>query len=123
MLLLDYLAEERITEALRQGQFDRLEGAGKPLELDDDPLIPEELRIAHRILKNAGYLPPELERLREIRSLEAMLTELVDEGTHRRAQLRLALLRERLENGGGGLRPEDRYYREVLRKLDGEEPA
>jgi Domain of unknown function (DUF1992) len=121
MLLLDYLAEERINEAMRRGEFDRLEGAGRPLELDHDPLIPEELRIAYRILKNAGYLPPELERLCEIRKLEAMLTQVADEGTHRRARLRLAVLRQRLETGGSVLRLEDRYHQEVLGKLDGEE--
>lgn len=123
MLLLDYLAEERIAEAMRRGDFDRLGGAGRPLELDDDPLIPEELRIAYRILKNSGYLPPELERLSEIRKLEAMLTEVADEGTQRRALLRLALLRERLEKGGVGLRLEDRYHHEVLGKLSGAKSA
>ena len=29
-------------------------GDGAPLDLDDDRLVPEDLRMAYRILKNAG---------------------------------------------------------------------
>ena len=61
MLTLDLLAEQRIREAQERGEFDNLPGAGAPLALDDDALVPEELRAAYRILKNAGYVPPELE--------------------------------------------------------------
>ena len=34
------------------------------MELDDDSLLPEELRLAYRILKNAGFVPPEIESLK-----------------------------------------------------------
>ncbi|MEC5400011.1 DnaJ family domain-containing protein [Uliginosibacterium sp. H1] len=61
MLLLDVLAEQRITQALEAGAFDNLPGAGQPLpEEDDMSLVPAEQRMAWRILKNAGYIPPEL---------------------------------------------------------------
>ena len=59
---LDFLAERRIAEAVSRGELDDLPGAGRPLELDDDALVPEELRLAHRILKNAGYTPADLPR-------------------------------------------------------------
>ena len=45
-------AEQRILEAQTQGVFDDLPGAGAPLKLDDDAMVPEELRAAYRILKN-----------------------------------------------------------------------
>ena len=61
--MLDFLAERRIAEAVSRGEFDDLPGAGRPLELDDDVLVPEELRVAHRILKNAGVAPPEVKKL------------------------------------------------------------
>ena len=48
MKFLDALAEDRIREAERAGQFADLPGAGKPLDLDDDRLVPEEVRVAHR---------------------------------------------------------------------------
>jgi len=61
--MLDFLAEQRIAEAVSRGELDDLPGAGRPLDLDDDTLVPEELRVAHRILKNAGVAPPEVKRL------------------------------------------------------------
>jgi hypothetical protein len=73
----DDLIERRIEEARRQGAFDDLPGAGRPLELDDDRLVPEELRVAWRILKNAGYVPPEVEALRDI---DALLGRALDSG-------------------------------------------
>ena len=61
-----YLAERRIEEAIARGEFDELPGAGRPLELDDvDPLLPEELRLAYRILKNAGFSPAEIDESAE----------------------------------------------------------
>ncbi len=68
--MLEFIAEQRIAEAIANGELDDLPGAGRPLDLDDDALIPEELRLAWRILKNAGYVPPELETLNEIAQLE-----------------------------------------------------
>ena len=69
----DQLVENRITEAIARGEFDDLPGAGKPLELDDDALVPAEDRMAFRILKNAGCVPPEVERFAEVERLLAML--------------------------------------------------
>ena len=61
--MLEFIAEQRIAEAIANGELDGLPGAGKALELDDDALVPEELRVAHRILKNAGVAPPEVKKL------------------------------------------------------------
>jgi len=68
--MLEFLAEQRIAEAIAKGELDDLPGAGRPLALDDDAHVPEELRLAYRILKNAGYVPPELETVNEIAQLE-----------------------------------------------------
>lgn len=70
---LDALVEKHIAEAQAQGVFDDLPGKGQPLKLDDDALVPEELRAAYRILKNSGYVPPEVEALRDLREVEQML--------------------------------------------------
>lgn len=59
MRLLDALVEQRIAAAAARGEFDDLPGAGAPLTLDDDALVPEEVRVANRILKNAGFVPPQ----------------------------------------------------------------
>ncbi|MBM7346142.1 DnaJ family domain-containing protein [Pantoea coffeiphila] len=73
MSLLDQLAEQHILAALREGELDNLPGAGQPLLLDDDRHVPKELRAGYRLLKNSGYLPPELEMRREAIELEQLL--------------------------------------------------
>lgn len=60
MSVIDDWAERHIQEALSKGELNNLQGEGKPLLLDDDSQVPPELRASYRILKNAGYLPPEL---------------------------------------------------------------
>lgn len=70
MKLLDALVEQRIAAAAARGAFDDLPGAGAPMELDDDLLVPEEVRVANRILKNAGFVPPAVEQLRALRNLQ-----------------------------------------------------
>lgn len=74
------IVEEKILEAQRAGAFDNLPGKGKPLELEDLSWIPEELRVAYHILKNAHVLPPEAELLKEIHTLEDLLKYVEDDG-------------------------------------------
>ena len=104
MLALERIAEERIREAMEAGELDNLPGRGRPLALDDDSAVPEELRAAYRVLKNAGMVPEEVELRRGIRALEASLEALADDGAARSAaQRRLTYLRTRLEARGGPL--------------------
>lgn len=72
MSILDALAESKIREALAKGELSGLAGEGKPLQLDDDALVDPALRSTFRILKNAGFLPPEVQRLKD---LEAMIEQ------------------------------------------------
>lgn len=122
MNLLDQLAEQRIREALDKGELDNLPGSGRPLELDDDSLVPEHLRAGYRLLRNAGFVPPELHWRREVATVEDLLRSLpLDAVTERRkAERRLQLLMARLEGRGhGGLiwLREGRYAQVVLKKL------
>ncbi len=73
------IVEERIRKAQEEGQFDNLPGKGKPVVIEDDSNIPEDLRLAYKILKNAGCLPPELQLKKEIRQMEDMLDNIPDE--------------------------------------------
>ena len=100
--MLDFLAERRIAEAVSRGDFDHLPGAGRPLDLDDDAFVPEELRVAYRILKNAGFVPPEVETLNEIAQLERLA---MGDAT---AVKKLALLKARVEA---------RYYEKAIARL------
>ena len=54
-------AEKHIPEAIEQGQLENFNSAGRPLVFENDSHIPEHLRLAYKVLKNAGMLPPELE--------------------------------------------------------------
>ena len=40
------IVEERIRIAQKKGDFENLDGSGKPLKIDDDSHIPEDLRLA-----------------------------------------------------------------------------
>jgi len=73
------IAEQRIKEALERGEFDNLPGRGEPLKLEDDSHVPEDLRLAYKILKNADCLPPEIEAKKEIRQMEDLLETIPDE--------------------------------------------
>ena len=100
--MLGFIAERRIAEAIAQGELDDLPGAGQPLALDDDSLVPEELRLAYRILKNAGFVPPEVESLNEIAELERLAMG------NATAVKKLALLKARIEA---------RHYQKAVSRL------
>ena len=95
MWLIDQLVEARLSDAQARGEFDNLPGAGKPLELEDDALVPEELRSGYRLLKNAGYLPPAVQTRHEIAEVEQLL-QLAEDTTERQSlnkRLRYLLLK------------------------------
>ena len=68
------IVEERIRKAQKKGEFKNLEGSGKPLNLLEDQMVAEELRLAYKILKNADCLPPEIELKKEIQQTEELLS-------------------------------------------------
>jgi len=78
MFFSHLIAERKIQEALRNGEFDDLPGKGEPLRLEDESGIPEELRLAYKILKNADCLPPELKLKKEINNLGEMIQGIED---------------------------------------------
>ena len=107
--MFELIAERKIAEALARGELSGLPGEGRPLELGDDALVPEDLRAAYRILKNAGFVPPEVEAFTEIARLEDLVNrEGEDAAARAKAVRKLALLRTRIEN---------RYYEKALAKL------
>ena len=78
MICFQKIAERRIIEAIREGAFVGLPGEGQPLKLEDDSHIPEDLRIAYKILKNAGFVPPEVAVRKEIANAEDILAGMED---------------------------------------------
>ncbi len=117
---IDQIAETRIREAIERGELSGLPGEGRPLQLDDDSAIPEELRAAYRILKNAGFLPPELQLRKELHEAEHLLQQL-PESERSRARVRLELLQLRLAANRRqpiNLLLEDHYRQRLLERLE-----
>ncbi|MBW2100318.1 MAG: DUF1992 domain-containing protein, partial [Deltaproteobacteria bacterium] len=66
----DKIVEERIIQAQRKGEFDNLKGSGEPIVYEDDSHVPEDLRMAYKLLKNANFIPPEIEIKKKIQQAE-----------------------------------------------------
>ena len=60
------IADRKIQEAMEEGAFENLSGAGRPLCLEEDPFEDPSLRMAHRLLRNNGFAPAWIEEGREI---------------------------------------------------------
>jgi hypothetical protein len=119
MLVFELIAEQRIAQAIERGELADLPGAGRPLDLSDDPLVPEDLRLACRILKNAGFVPLELETRREIRALEDLVRSAGCADDAAEALRKLRLLRLQLAEHGrrGGLTAQSEYFEHLVRQL------
>jgi len=65
-------------KAMEQGEFDNLEGTGKPLDLDEKPFEQTELHMVNKILKDNGYAPYWIELNKEINTLRANLDQEVE---------------------------------------------
>jgi hypothetical protein len=65
--------EEKIAEAIANGEFDHVPGKGKPLNLDPYFATPEHLRMVYSILKSAEIIPEEMEVLKQIGYLKESL--------------------------------------------------
>jgi hypothetical protein len=119
LLAWQKIAEERIREAVERGDLDNLPGRGRRLEMEDDSHLPAELRMAYKVLKNAGYTPPELDLRNEIHQVEDLLANAPDEKSRYKALKRLNYLAMKLDT----IRPqsaildEHRYSSRVLERL------
>ncbi len=60
------LIDQKIREAMEQGEFDDLPGKGKPVDTSENPFEDPELRLAHRMLRNAGFAPSWIEERKDI---------------------------------------------------------
>lgn len=93
----DIIAERRAAEAAARGDLSNLQGEGKPLDLTEDLLVPAEVRMLMRVLKNTGYAPPEIALLKSIAHVEKELAALpLSERTENAKALitKIAMLRE-----------------------------
>jgi hypothetical protein len=120
MSIFQKIVEKKIRRAKEEGLFDDLPGRGEPLSIEDDSHIPEDLRLVHKILKNADCLPPEIQLRKEIRQMEDMLEGIPDEKEKYRQIKRINYKIMQLNMMGKGsplLEETQVYYGKLVDKL------
>ena len=86
---------ERLRESEQSGELRSAPSYGKPLAFGDGyDQTPAELRMAMKILKDAGVVPPEVEAMRDAAALEAQLAACDDAAQRRVLQQRLSEKRQ-----------------------------
>jgi len=84
---VDDIIKQWVQRAERSGEIRKLPGFGEPFQFEDGFMeTPAELRMAHKILKNAGYVPAEIEMLQRLAALRDQLK--VDEDPVRQSELK-----------------------------------
>ena len=117
------IIESRIKKAQEDGAFEDLPGSGQPLRLEDDRHIPEDLRMAHKVLKNADCLPPEVHLRKEIRATEDLLAGMTDTAQKHRTLKKLNFLILKLNasrDANAAFDVPQRYYGDLVERLEGE---
>lgn len=91
-----FIADRKILEAMQEGAFERLEGAGKPLNLEESPFEDPGLRMAHRLLRNNGFAPAWIEEGRDIDAEISFLKASLHRFKDAERKRRVALLNRRI---------------------------
>lgn len=120
MDFLASIAEQKILKAMEDGDLNSSQWKNKPLPLDDDHLVPEDLKIAYKMLKNSGYLPPELEDRKEIKRVEDLIASTEDEHERVRQMKKLSVLLMKVEEKrsfSSNIALQDDYYHKVVERV------
>ncbi|BBD09379.1 DnaJ family domain-containing protein [Desulfovibrio ferrophilus] len=118
--IIDEVAEQAIRKAQERGEFDALPGRGKPLVFEDDSFVPEDLRMAYKILRNSGHVPPEIQQEKDIQRAVDLLEAAPDEQTRLRQMEKLNLLVVKINMGRRRpiqLEKKEYYYDKVVGKV------
>ncbi|MED1467330.1 DnaJ family domain-containing protein [Bacillus salipaludis] len=119
MDLFHIVSEERIKKAYEDGEFENLPGMGKPLPLDDLAGVPEELRMAYKLLKNAGYTEEESHLRREMTTIENLMKKCDDPGEREglRRKLNEKLLRFNQMMSKRGVKTNSSFFKNYEHKV------
>ncbi|MGE4559275.1 MAG: DUF1992 domain-containing protein [Desulfobulbus sp.] len=119
--IIQQIAERKILQAMEEGSLpDLSHWKNKPLPQEDLSNVPADLRMAYRLLKNAGYVPEEITLQKEITRLEQLLETCTDEKEKVRQLKRIGCLKTKLECRMGRsieLGEEGPYYEKVVDRL------
>lgn len=85
--------ERQLEKAAREGAFDNLPGAGRPIDLTENPFVPPDWRLGFKILQDNGFVPEFVERRKEIETLRADIDALKAAPAPQRPAIRNRLVR------------------------------
>ena len=97
--IIDEVAEKAIQDAQRRGEFDNLPGMGRRLVFEDDSMVPEDLRMAYKVLRNSGHLPREMQEEKDIERALDLLNDCKDEQTKLRQLEKLNFMIRKINMG------------------------
>ncbi|WP_299426191.1 DUF1992 domain-containing protein [uncultured Shimia sp.] len=87
------LINQKIRDAEKAGDFDNLEGAGKPLKQEEDP----ENALLNRLVKEAGGVPEFVSLSRELAKLREELRETGDRTRRQEIMKEMSMMDARIE--------------------------
>jgi hypothetical protein len=97
MSAVDDIIGRWVKQVERTGELAKGRYWGKPLDLDDGrEQTPETWRMAHRVLKNAGYVPAEVGMMQQVADLERQLDACGTDEERQALQRRIAELRQNI---------------------------
>ncbi len=114
------IAEQKILQAMEKGELTSERLKNKPLPLDDDRFVPDDLKMAYKILKNSGYLPPEIEEKKEVQRLEELILATEDEHERVKQMKKLDLLLMKIDakrSRPTSIVSQDAYYQKVVERV------
>ncbi len=120
MDFLSFIAEQKIAQAMQERDLNSPKWKGKPLPLDDDRFVPDDLKMAYKILKNSGFLPPEVEERKEVKRLEDLIATSEDEHERLKQMKKLSVLLMKIDAqrpSPVNLANQDEYYQKVVERI------
>jgi hypothetical protein len=117
---LSFIAEQKIAQAMQERDLNSPKWKNKPLPLDDDRFVPDDLKMAYKILKNSGYLPPEIEERKEVKRLEDLIACTEDEHERLKQMKKLNVLLMKIDaqrSSPVNLAEQHDYYQKVVERI------
>jgi hypothetical protein len=117
---LSLIAEQKIAQAMQERDFNSPKWKNKPLPLDDDRFVPDDLKMAYKVLKMSGYLPPEIEDRMEVKKLEDLIACTEDEHERLKQMKKLNVLLIKIDakrQVPANISSQSEYYRKVVERI------
>ncbi|MGW8195841.1 MAG: DnaJ family domain-containing protein [Desulforhopalus sp.] len=115
-----FIAEQKIAQAMQERDLNSPKWKNKPLPLEDDRFVPDDLKMAYKILKNSGYLPPEIEDRKEVKRIEELIAATEDEHERLKQMKKLNVLLMKIDarrSFSSNIADQKEYYRKVVERI------